>query len=60
MGSHQENWFYNSLTQSKKRGATWRVVANQIIFSKIEESYGLSGDNWSGYTANRNLSLIHI
>lgn len=60
MGSHQENWFYNSLTQSKKRGATWRVVANQIIFSKIEESYGLSGDNWSGYTANRNRTLKHL
>ncbi|KXJ95843.1 alkaline phosphatase-like protein [Microdochium bolleyi] len=60
MGSHQENWFYNQLTKSQKRGATWRVIANQIIFSRIEESYGLSGDNWQGYTANRNRTLKHL
>ncbi|KAJ1331193.1 alkaline phosphatase D [Microdochium nivale] len=60
MGSHQENWFYNTLTKSQKRGATWRIIANQIIFSRIEESYGLSGDNWSGYTANRNRTLKHL
>ncbi|KAH7035020.1 PhoD-like phosphatase-domain-containing protein [Microdochium trichocladiopsis] len=60
MGSHQENWFYKSLTKSKERGATWRVIANQIIFSRIEESYGFNGDNWNGYTANRNRTLKHL
>jgi alkaline phosphatase D len=29
MGSRQENWFYNSLISSKKRGATWRVIGSQ-------------------------------
>jgi len=47
MGSHQENWFYGELSRSSKRGAAWRVVGNQIVFSHIIESYGLSGDNWS-------------
>lgn len=47
MGSRQENWFYGELTKSSKRGAAWRIVGNQIIFSRIYESYGLSGDNWS-------------
>ncbi|KAI0183921.1 PhoD-like phosphatase-domain-containing protein [Xylaria flabelliformis] len=60
MGSHQENWFYNELSKSSKRGAAWRIVGNQILFSRIYESYGLSGDNWSGYTANRNRTLKHL
>ncbi|KAI1300350.1 alkaline phosphatase-like protein [Xylaria venustula] len=60
MGSHQENWFYNELSKSSKRGATWRIVGNQILFSRIFESYGLSGDNWSGYSANRNRTLKHL
>lgn len=53
MGSHQENWFYNQLTKSSARGATWRIIGNQIIFSSITESYGLSGDNW-------NVSYYHL
>ncbi|KAI0402802.1 alkaline phosphatase-like protein [Xylaria palmicola] len=60
MGSRQENWFYNELSKSSQRGATWRIVGNQILFSRIYESYGLSGDNWSGYTANRNRTLKHL
>ncbi|KAI8635177.1 alkaline phosphatase-like protein [Xylariaceae sp. FL1651] len=60
MGSHQENWFYNQLSKSSQRGAAWRVIGNQVLFSKIFESYGLSGDNWSGYIANRNRTLKHL
>ncbi|KAL8871533.1 MAG: hypothetical protein Q9174_002654 [Haloplaca sp. 1 TL-2023] len=60
MGSHQENWFYNQLSDSADRGATWRVVGNQIIFSRIIESFGANGDNWNGYTANRNRTLKHL
>jgi len=56
MGSRQENWFYNSLTQSSKRGAAWRVIGSQIVFSKV----GNSGDNWEGYRANRNRTLKHL
>lgn len=29
MGSRQENWFFNQLTSSAKRGATWRVIGSQ-------------------------------
>ncbi len=42
MGSRQEHWFYNTLSQSQKRGATWRVIGSQVIFAQI----GSSGDNW--------------
>ncbi|KAJ4141603.1 hypothetical protein NW768_000818 [Fusarium equiseti] len=64
MGSRQENWFYKSLSESKDRGAAWRIIGNQIIFSRITENYGsgeiLSGDNWNGYVANRNRTLEHL
>ncbi|PHH60874.1 hypothetical protein CDD81_1079 [Ophiocordyceps australis] len=62
MGARQENWFYRSLTQSQERGATWRVVGNQIIFSRVfeDDSGLLSGDNWNGYIANRNRTLQHL
>ena len=60
MGSRQENWFYRSLIDSNTRGATWRVVGSQTVFSRINESaaYGnadpLDYDAWDGYQANRN------
>lgn len=64
MGSHQENWFYNQLSQSHDRGATWRIVGNQIIFSRMNNSavYNdeLNADQWDGYTANRNRTLHHL
>ncbi|KAI0505254.1 alkaline phosphatase-like protein [Xylaria bambusicola] len=60
MGSRQENWFYRELSKSSDRGAAWRIIGNQIVFSRIYESYGLSGDNWSGYSANRNRTLKHL
>lgn len=58
MGSHQENWFYNQLSKSSERGATWRIVGNQIIFSYITESYGLGGDNWNVRTNMTNAENI--
>ena len=63
MGSRQENWFYKSLSESKDRGATWRIIGNQIIFSRITENYGsgeiLSGDNWSVSSETDCLLLFH-
>jgi phosphodiesterase/alkaline phosphatase D-like protein len=35
MGGRQENWFYQSLIESKTRGATWRIIGSQIVFSRI-------------------------
>lgn len=47
MGSRQENWFYNQLTKSAERGATWRIIGSQVIFAQIAGSNGPSGDNWN-------------
>ncbi|KAK9435616.1 Alkaline phosphatase D-related protein [Metarhizium brunneum] len=62
MGARQENWFYRSLSQSKERGATWRIIGNQIVFSRIlqNDNRGLNGDAWDGYIANRNRTLQHM
>ncbi|KAL7775632.1 hypothetical protein CFE70_009476 [Pyrenophora teres f. teres 0-1] len=64
MGSLQENWFYNQLSKSHERGATWRIIGNQIIFSRMNNSavYSnwLNADQWDGYTANRNRTLHHL
>lgn len=66
MGSRQENWFYNSLSESAERGARWRVIGSQTVFSKVNESvaYGnvnpLDYDAWDGYQANRNRTLNHL
>jgi alkaline phosphatase D len=50
MGSAQENWFYRSLSESQDRGASWRIIGNQIIFSRMNNSavYSnpLNADQW--------------
>jgi alkaline phosphatase D len=66
MGSRQENWFYNTLSSSAERGAAWRIIGSQTVFSKVNESaaYGnvnpLDYDAWDGYQANRNRTLQHL
>ncbi|KAH9946357.1 PhoD-like phosphatase-domain-containing protein [Epithele typhae] len=60
MGPAQESWFLNTLTQSKARGAVWRVVGQQIVFTQLNESGGFDVDAWDGYRANRNRILDHL
>lgn len=38
MGSRQENWFYNQLSASQARGAQWRLIGSQTVFSRQNES----------------------
>jgi alkaline phosphatase D len=54
MGSRQENWFYNQLSQSQKRGAQWRLIGSQTVFSRQNESlvYGDTG------TSNCNQAVL--
>ncbi|KAI1506393.1 PhoD-like phosphatase-domain-containing protein [Biscogniauxia marginata] len=67
MGPRQEAWFYRSLRDSSARDATWRVIGNQIVFSRVNLSV-LTGndeapynyDQWDGYQANRNRTFHTI
>lgn len=64
MGSHQENWFFRQLSESQARGATWRVIGNQMIFSRMnmsaEGGRALDTDAWDGYVSSRNRTLQHL
>ncbi|KAF5021469.1 hypothetical protein F66182_6490 [Fusarium sp. NRRL 66182] len=59
MGSRQENWFYRSLSESQERGATWRIVGNQIIFSRILQDRG-EGETYNGALKGDKLTLAGI
>ncbi|KAH9857089.1 PhoD-like phosphatase-domain-containing protein [Lenzites betulinus] len=59
MGFPQESWFFDTLTASKQRGAIWRVVGQQIVFTQLNES-GFDVDAWDGYRANRARVLDHL
>ncbi|KKY20427.1 putative alkaline phosphatase [Diplodia seriata] len=58
--------FYNQLTKSKNRGAAWRLIGSQIVFSRLNQSttggvddpYNM--DAWDGYQANRNRTFQHL
>jgi alkaline phosphatase D len=66
VGSRQQDWFYNKLSKSSKRGAEWRIIGNQIVFSRINKSipYGnmnaLDYDVWDGYQSYHNRTLSHL
>ncbi|KZW01038.1 hypothetical protein EXIGLDRAFT_603419 [Exidia glandulosa HHB12029] len=60
MGFEQEQWFFDRLTKSKQRGAVWRVVGQQVVFSQVLEGTFFNFDQWDGYRANRQRILDHI
>lgn len=62
MGPRQESWFYKSLSESSERGAAWRVIGNQLIFSRVfqNDDGEMSIDSWDAYIANRNRTLKHM
>ncbi|KAF9887923.1 hypothetical protein FE257_009445 [Aspergillus nanangensis] len=66
MGARQENWFYRKLSESQKRGTKWRVVGNQLRFTRVETtsaddgSVSFSLDSWDGYRAHQNRTLKHL
>ncbi|EIN07516.1 hypothetical protein PUNSTDRAFT_114943 [Punctularia strigosozonata HHB-11173 SS5] len=60
MGFAQENWFFQQLSQSQARGAVWRVVGQQIVFTQLNESGAFDLDAWDGYRQNRERVLSHL
>lgn len=64
MGARQENWFYRSLSQSSDRGAKWRIIGNQIVFSRIyydDAKTKVNVDAWdvSSFPLKPMTTLIH-
>ena len=64
MGFAQEKWFYEQMSESSSRGAAWRLVGNQVVFSRV--TLGILGDKpfnrdqWDGYLANRDRVYQHL
>ncbi|KAF9053604.1 hypothetical protein BDZ89DRAFT_938697 [Hymenopellis radicata] len=61
MGAAQEKWFFDTLAQSKARGAIWRIVGQQIVFTQLNlgnDTFDL--DAWDGYRANRRRVLDYL
>src|SRR5690606_18124494 len=50
LGSTQEQWLTNGLRSS---GATWNVVAQQVIFSAMPLVGNYNMDQWDGYPIER-------
>ncbi|KAF8609462.1 hypothetical protein BDV93DRAFT_464745 [Ceratobasidium sp. AG-I] len=53
MGLKQENWLNTQLINSQSRGAVWRIIGQQIVFTQLNELGSFNLDSWDGYTANR-------
>ncbi len=65
IGTEQETWLLNELTQSQTRGARWRLIGNQVIFSQVRDPRApvasdammsrniLYSDFWDGYQTER-------
>ncbi|KAF8078013.1 PhoD-like phosphatase-domain-containing protein [Lyophyllum atratum] len=60
MGANQEKWLYDTLSQSKARNAIWRVVGQQIVFTRLDNNGKVNVDAWDGYRANRARVLDHL
>ncbi|KAK1221855.1 hypothetical protein PQX77_015325 [Marasmius sp. AFHP31] len=52
--------FQDTLSESKARGAVWRVVGQQVVFSQLNRSNEFNLDQWDGYLANRMRILDHL
>ena len=59
LGAAQESWLFDALRSSKQAGTAWRVLGQQVMFSRIVppgQSVMLS-DTWEGYQASRDRVL---
>lgn len=55
LGAAQEEWLFEQLRASQRRGASWRVLGQQIVFSRMSPPGAsvLLPDTWDGYQAAR-------
>ncbi|KEP54098.1 alkaline phosphatase [Rhizoctonia solani 123E] len=53
MGLKQEKWLEQQLLHSKSRGAVWRIIGQQVVFTQLNLLGAYNLDSWDGYTANR-------
>ncbi|PPR03538.1 hypothetical protein CVT24_007024 [Panaeolus cyanescens] len=59
-GFDETSGLYSTLSESKQRGAVWRIIGQQIVFTQLQETGGFDLDAWDGYRANRARVLDHL
>ena len=59
MGARQEAWLYDTLAASQRTGVRWRLLGQQILFSRLTPPGRpvQSPDAWEGYQAERDRVL---
>lgn len=64
LGTEQEAWFLQALSDSRARNAGWRLIGNQIVFAQTRSPLApyniLFSDFWDGYQAARERVINHI
>jgi alkaline phosphatase D len=55
LGADQQAWLAEQLRSSKRRGAIWRLLGQQLMFGQLRSDDGviLNTDQWDGYPASR-------
>jgi alkaline phosphatase D len=58
LGPAQTEWLAGELSRSYTRGATWRLLGQQVMFGQLPG--GVNVDQWDGYGASRNRILDQL
>jgi alkaline phosphatase D len=54
LGAEQEGWLFDQLRTSKRNGARWRLLGQQVLMSPLTPAGpAVSADMWDGYPAAR-------
>jgi alkaline phosphatase D len=55
LGAPQEEWLFNELRASQRAGTGWRVLGQQVMFSRLAQPGrgALISDTWEGYQGAR-------
>jgi alkaline phosphatase D len=63
LGFDQEQWLERQLWSSKTRGATWRVLGQQVMMAQLSSTFGqtlINPDQWDGYRPARERLYRHL
>lgn len=56
LGFDQEQWLEQKLWSSKRRGARWRILGQQVMMAQLSATFGqtiINPDQWDGYAPAR-------
>lgn len=61
LGADQEQWLFETLSDSERSGTIWRVLGQQIMVSPVSfDGVDFNPDSWNGYRGSRDRLLAHL